>query len=92
MLAKSWQAPAALLQNTRPPIRVMYTMSHITPYRNIPVEQQEDLAHLAAQAHGLYLRLRDRLGTDADYYPVVRQAYARYRRRVAHLHPPVASL
>jgi hypothetical protein len=92
MLARSWQEPATVRQNTPPSLRVMETMSHITSYRNIPIEQQEDLAHLAAQAHGLYLRLRDRLGTDADYYPVVQHAYARYRRRVAHLHPPVATL
>jgi hypothetical protein len=89
MLAKSWHDATTIVQNTRTPMRVITTMSHITSYRNIPIEQQEDLAHLAAQAHGLYLRLRDRLGTDADYYPVVKHAYARYRRRVAHLHPSI---
>jgi hypothetical protein len=39
-----------------------------------------NMAHLAAQAHGLYLRLRDRAG-DADHATVMR-AYHRYQRRL----------
>ena len=48
-------------------------------------EEYNNLAHLVAEAHGLYLRLRDRLLTDEGYDPVVKHAYERYRRRVASL-------
>ena len=42
-------------------------------------------AHLVAQAHGLYIRLRDRLGTEENSYILIHHAYKRYRRRVHHL-------
>jgi hypothetical protein len=42
-----------------------------------------DWAHLVAQAHGLYLRLRDRAAYDAAPYDLVVHAYERYQRRVA---------
>jgi len=43
-------------------------------------------AHLVAQAHGLYLRLRDRAVQDAASYDLVVHAYERYQRRAAHRH------
>jgi hypothetical protein len=46
----------------------------------------QDMAHLVAQAHGLYLRLRDRANIDESFYPVATQAYQRYRRRVMRFH------
>jgi hypothetical protein len=44
-------------------------------------------SHLVAQAHGLYLRLRDRAG-DGEQIPLelVHQAYERYQRRVGRGH------
>jgi len=54
-------------------------------YEAITYEEQRHLAHLVAQAHGLYLRLRDRMGVDRSCYPLVKRAYERYRRRVALL-------
>ena len=46
--------------------------------------QNNEWAHLVAQAHGLYLRLRDRAVQDAVPYELAAQAYERYQRRVAH--------
>jgi uncharacterized protein YdaU (DUF1376 family) len=45
--------------------------------------QQDDWSHLTAQAHGLYVRLCDRLETQQVALPVVQRAYRRYRRRAA---------
>jgi hypothetical protein len=50
------------------------------------MNKNREWAHLVAQAHGLYLRLRDRAGeSEADNlvsHELVHQAYERYRRRV----------
>ena len=46
-------------------------------------------AHLVAQAHGLYLRLRDRAGegiNDSIPPELVQQAYQRYQRRIQRRH------
>jgi hypothetical protein len=38
---------------------------------------------LTAQAHGLYLRLRERVELDARLEPVAHHAYSRYQRRLS---------
>lgn len=46
-------------------------------------------AHLVAQAHGLYLRLRDRAGEPTNEtipLELVQQAYERYQRRIMRRH------
>ncbi len=48
-------------------------------------ERNDNLVELVAQSHGLYLRLRDRVGSRADERRVLRHAYRRYQRRVHHL-------
>jgi len=49
-------------------------------------EEQTKWASLVAEAYSLYALLRYEMGPDADSNPLVRHAYARYRRRVEHLH------
>jgi hypothetical protein len=44
-----------------------------------------NIEHLTAQAHGLYLRLRDRMDSNGDLAPTVEHAYNRYQRRVERL-------
>ncbi len=48
-------------------------------------EAYSNMSHLVAQAHGLYLRLRDRLSTEENSVDVIHHAYERYRRRVVQL-------
>jgi uncharacterized protein YdaU (DUF1376 family) len=45
--------------------------------------QPDEWSHLTAQAHGLYVRLYDRLETQQVPLPIVQRAYRRYRRRAA---------
>ncbi len=52
-------------------------------------QNSENWAHLVAQAHGLYLRLRDRAseGTNESFsLELVQQAYERYERRIMRRH------
>ncbi|MBV9468593.1 MAG: hypothetical protein JO316_10540 [Abitibacteriaceae bacterium] len=50
-------------------------------------ERYENMADLVAQSHGLYLRLRERLGGDHGAHAVLWHAYLRYQRRLAHFVP-----
>jgi uncharacterized protein YdaU (DUF1376 family) len=45
--------------------------------------QFDEWSHLTAQAHGLYVRLCDRMDSQRVPLPVVQRAYRRYRRRAA---------
>ena len=59
-------------------------MTHLHSFTDSSSNSDQHWAHLAAQAHGLYVRLCDRQADGADVpMPVVQRAYRRYRRRVA---------
>lgn len=59
-------------------------MTHLHSQFDSSFNSDYQWAHLAAQAHGLYVRLCDRQADGADVpMPVVQRAYRRYRRRVA---------
>ena len=51
----------------------------------MPYDTYNNSAHLVAQAHGLYIRLRDRLGAEGNSYILIHHAYKRYRRRIDRL-------
>lgn len=50
-------------------------------------QRYENMADLVAQSHGLYLRLRERLGSDHAAHTVLLHAYLRYQRRLARFVP-----
>ena len=45
-------------------------------------QKQRERAHAVAQAHGLYMRLRDHHNPDERTHRLLLQAYKRYRRRL----------